>query len=386
MLGMLNRRVPDWDQFPPKFWQKVFGLLDPVSLNSVHLVSRKFHSLANDIGHPLNLSRLSEDQDISKRFQESNRTYKEIHGYNYCGYLQNTIFDLIEKLEVQGKFVRKLTINTKNLTEKQVYGILKLLPNLMNLDLEASPNRPITDEVSEFSELTMLKLQRLFVRDLAGNLSNIIISLKCPVITEIHHEVKTGYLMPFVASHLGTLKKLSLIIVDYRGDFTARLQDLGTTRRFETLELKGLRIYPTALARFFRFQSKLKELKLREIELTNEVLSAVFNSCPNLEVLELGGPVESNSSLRGIHKLRQLKHLVIEKYGRHADYRILRSLTLQVNPNLTDLKVEHLVGITKDFLVELSNYNPNLKKLKFKESNSHEMKIIRTVFIMNRKY
>jgi hypothetical protein len=363
MLEKLNR--PDWNQFPPELWLKVFGYLDWDALNTVHLVSQKFHGLADKIGHCLRLDWISSPI----RFKESNRIYKEIRGLEFQ-----------ENSEVYFDFsienfagIKRFGLRNCRLSQSLFYMLLKMLPNLEHLYLDDLQSID-TDDSADFPDLVLPKLQDIHLCEIDEKFTGVINGMKCPAITRIKYFVReTENLMPFVDSNLTSVRKLTLF---NRGesffDFTSRLQNFNA-ENLESLNVVNLRIDPPTLARIFNGRLKLKGLILGNM--TDGALNSIFNSCPDLEVLVLIVSFESPECLNGIQKLKKLKNLEVCGLGMNHDHQILRGLMVEVNPNLEELIPDlNLHGITVEFLTELSSFIPNLKTLKIHESCPKEIK------------
>jgi hypothetical protein len=374
ILGTLKSFSPDWNQFPSELWLIVFGYLDYEALNAVHLVSRKFHGLANKFDHPLNLAEVTS----LTRFKESNRIYKTVHGISR-GRLDKSVFDFDL---IAGESVKTLRLADCYPSLQQFYEILKMLPNLEVLDLGYFLT--VEPKDADFAEFTMPKLKRLSLRLVGEKYYKVIKMMRCPAITEILCDFTIDNLM--MDSHLATLKKLTLWnfgVEDYPVDFPALLRFLEAGN-FESLNFE-FRTGRLSFARFFKSQPKLKEFHLSSGRINDEDLKVLFNHCPDLEVLVLDvGSFETTESLEEIHKLKKLKSLVIDEFVENPDCRILRGLMVEVNPNLTELRLSNLFvahrGATLEFVTELSHFVPNLKTLKMAVCQEEALEAIPTIF------
>jgi hypothetical protein len=365
MLEKLNLLFPDWNEFPPKLWLKVFGYLNGADLNAVHLVSQKFHCLANKIGHCLRLDLISS----SRRFKESNRTYKQIRGSEFQ-----------EDSEVDFKIenfagVKLLSLRKSKLSPSFFYKLLEMLPNLEHLFL-TDLQQIGTEDQANFPELVLPKLQDIDLCEIDEKFTRVINGMKCLGITGIKYFFhETGKdLMPFVDLHLASIRKLKLCNLGESFDFTPRLQNFNAGN-LVSLYMFGLGIDTPTLARIFTNRLKLKRLALFNIGMTDGTLNTIFNSCPDLEVLQLAWSFESTECLNGIQKLKKLRILMVSGLDMNHDHQILRGLMVEVNPNVERLFLNlNLNGITVEFLTELSSFIPNLKELEIHQSCPKEIK------------
>jgi hypothetical protein len=369
--------TPDWDRLPNEMWLEVFGYLNSAALNAVHLVSRKFHNLANSIVHSLDLGALFNNSDHVKRFIESKRIYKAI--VNRVGFeVVKFVFDIIaEELRVAVKSVTVLKLKSCDVSPMTLHKLLKLLPNLEILELDEMDDYQLSR--GEFGELKMPKLRRIFCQELDTytNFDKVFENMKCPAITELEYRHLTQNLMTFLETHSATLKKLFIVSGAHLGSRNwIRLLEAGN---FESIRLWNLMIDPHALATFLQGQTNLKHLELDNLYMTDEVLDVVFNNLPDLEVLML--PLKSDlKPLLGIHKLRKLKSLWIDFRG-NFNCEMFRGLLVEVNPNLVEFGVTNIKGATKEFLSELADFIPNLKALKTQyHYNWKNIESLQTIF------
>jgi hypothetical protein len=371
--------IPESDELPNEMWLKIFSYLNSTALNAVHLVSKKFHSLANSFEHSLDLACLCRDFDCLARFNESTRKYKAISGVGSDDRnleLEQAPFQqILEKLKTgAGESVRTLNLEYCELSPTLLYELLKQLPNLETLELKKLESLEwYEDDV--FSELNMKKLVKIKIKEIEEPFCWVIEQIKSPKLLQLDCRIQpvTDNLLQFITSNLGSLKTLKFWCLGYRRDPTPWIRQLEAGN-FETLLLLAFQVDPPAYAQLLKRQVNLKKLKLYNVHLSEEVLNSIFNHCQELEMISFNCGSLSFAHLNGIQKLRKLKYLSFGNFGQISQFPRGKM------DALIEIRFYKLDGASEEFLSELCDCFPNLKVMKINRFNQEVFEQIRSIF------
>jgi hypothetical protein len=376
--------ISSWSLLSPELWLLILEKLDPVDLNSAHLVSKKLHGLANKLKHYLNLARLLQDDTNFQRFRESSRHYKKIHAH--CSHLTGIgFYQLFGPLHLKfaGSFVKHLDFDDVFLSPANLYKLLQMLPELETLRLESLDFEDWEGPNDEFPKFQLKNLQKISMKKSKHSFYPVIENFSCPALTEIEIDYMDPKFVLFVQVNVRTVKKLVLEYSDYlegQGvpDYSSLFSNLQDAA-FDFLQLSSFHIDPPVFMQFLRNQIGLKHLSLNYFELDGEIMGVICNSLEGLEVLKLinyrGASIEHFNEL---HKLRNLRSLSVTNDA--FDYQVLNGLTSDVNFNLTELEVNDFEAATLQFLNNLSASIPNLKRLKIDNYDEEMLKRYLAIF------
>ncbi len=391
-IPLTEDNIPDWNQLPVEIWLKVLDYLVPKDLNSVHLVSRKFHSMANKIATFLNLSHVLEDTDILLSFIESNRVYFHV-------FIDSDMLTLkqshIALLEPSTEIIQHLHFRYCDVSSTTLYNLLKMLPNLDTISLYRILDHKTKMRYStEFSKINLPKLKQLYVNEVGNECCSVIEVLECPALSILKIMNNDQSFALFIQSHVRSLESLNLdfsegIPSHRESNYTALFANLADAN-LNYMDLYECRIDPPVFAQFLRGQRGLTNLKLK-MSVNDEVVSVICDFLQNLKVLDLDLSGASAESFNEIHRLRKLEELAIHN---NRSLPALQGLLLgNGNPNLKYLEVYKLHNATPryyfdsdddsdnvEFLNELNVAIPNLKKLKIRDYKKNIMKKFLKIF------
>jgi hypothetical protein len=184
------------------------------------------------------------------------------------------------------------------------------------------------------------------------------------------------------------IKHLSLVsFEEYQLDVLPKLKNMHLEHlnmyvgNWELSRWFSSRRYEDRLLPFLKLQAPyLKFLCLQRVCVTDEYLQTAIDMMPNLETLILKENdfwAISESVTNDLHKLTKLKKLVIDladNFGgefKEVKMNYLKGLRVSSNENLEELQ-SFFPDLSKEFVMELADNIPNLKKLRIK-TRSHKV-------------
>jgi hypothetical protein len=340
-----------WSELPEKIWLRVFQNLNGKSVNSLHLVCRNLHQIANLHVHPIVRFKKNSPEDVESLLG-SQRIFEELAFSDTCFFLLSPKrFEFLEEyIGFLGFHVKKLTISKTKVNQSIVQKLLDLLPNLEGLELnevwDANGNEELIKWNFKSTKIKRIKLVKCPGFD--GFLESLdrcaIEEAECSVTSP---EVVRNFLKPQARN----LKKL------INCQFTDLLVDRKDLRleHFEYGHHFGS-VNPSL--QFLQHQLDLKFLKLSNF--SNENFNLVLQ-LRNLETLELHGWVRNSSWLNNLYKLEKLKRL---KVSINLSPNILENLRFGIFVDLVELDA-YFEGASVESLRGMNQITPNLKRLWF---------------------
>jgi hypothetical protein len=391
---MFSQKPETFSELPEKIWDKVIKYLSPADINSMHLVSQRFHELANlySTNGKLFISlKLLESKKHVQILKRSSRIFNAMQfGNKGFECLENSSHDSTLKFIAQkfGPQVKQFRIDFYGISKNVFLEALEHMPKLERLDIHGWFSREeVTEDNDYLVELPNLETIKIFYDDCP---SGILYYLETPNIKRVNFSY---YAVEEVESFLerfeATIKHLSLESFDENQlDVLPKLKNMRLEHlnmyvgnwelsSWGSLEREGDRLLP-----FLKLQAPgLKFLCLQRVCVTDEYLQVAIDLMPNLETLILK---ESNyykiseRVINDLHKLTKLKKLVIDladnyKRGEFEEVKTnyLNGLRVSSNENLEELE-SFFPDLTEEFVKELADNIPNLKKLRMK-TRSHKV-------------
>jgi hypothetical protein len=308
----------------------VFENLSERDVNSLHLVCRNLHELANLYVNPKLQFSCTFPEHVASLVQSS-RIFEKLEFNVISDKLSSQKkFGIIEEyIRFTGCHVKKLHIYNNKVNPEILQKLLNLLPNLEFLELFCNDFKTAIQW-----DLKNMKIEKVMFSKCAGYDGLIRALEQCKI-----KEVDFGYLnqtdfeviKKFLATQEQSLEKLS-VRTNWR--FLVDLKDV--LKQLEKLKFLGLVVFPQ----------------------TGEVFNLVWE-LTNLEILELSGDRERNSALNNLHKLQKLKRLQVTK---DVSPNILEHLQFGVFNNLEELDCS-LAGASVESVQEMGQITPNLKRI-----------------------
>jgi hypothetical protein len=328
----------------------------PVSdVNSLHLVCRNLHQIANLHVNPVVRFIKDSPKDLESLVQSS-RVFEELKFDEGCSYyfLSQEKFEILEEyLGFTGNHVKILTIGPMKVDPQIFQKFLNFLPNLDCLELSGVKSAGL-EEVPFKWDLKPSKIERIRMFGCTG-LEGLLESLENCVIQEVTlHDwppTKSELLQKFLDAQKESLKKL--VGKSCKFDFLANVKDL----RLEHLEYDDDDSF-IGFLEFLKRQVDLKFLSLNLSEYSDEAFSTICE-LKNLETLVLKGDSESSNGLNNLHKLGKLKKLCV---GGFVSRNILNHLKFGVFNDLEELDA-CFYAASVESIREMKRITPNLKKL-----------------------
>jgi hypothetical protein len=385
---MFSQKPETFSELPEKIWDKVIKYLSPADVNSMHLVSQRFHELANlySTNGKLFISlKLLESKSHVQALKRSSRSFNAMQFGKRFEWLKNNSHDSTLKFIAQkfGPQVKQLQLNFKFISKNVLLEALEHMPKLERLDIHGSfSHEEVTEKNDYLVELPNLETIKIFDNDCP---SGILYYLQTPNIKRVkflHYGVEE--VESYVLEHETSIKHLSLTSFDENQlDLLPKLKNM----RLEHLnmyvgnwELSSWGHEEDRLLPFLKLQAPgLKSLCLQRVCVSNEYLQTAIDLMPNLETLILKESDYWEISERvtnDLHKLTKLNKLVIDladNYKRDEFKRVktnyLNGLRVSSNENLEELE-SFFPDLPEEFVKELADNLPNLKKLRMK-TRSH---------------
>jgi hypothetical protein len=336
----LNFQAPScWSELPEKVWLRVLQNLPVKDVNSVHLVCRNLHQIANLHVNPKLSFKKGSPEDLESLVQSS-RIFEELEfskgSSDYLTSFQR--FQILEKyLGFTGPHIKKLIISNLEVDLLILQNLLTMLPNLKSLELDRV-ELTSADEESIAWDLKPTKIERirLVCSNCMVDLESFLKSLEKCVIREL--ELSIAY------------SEISMEFLNHKDD------------------LRSLRLYlPNG---------------------SKETLNLICG-LKNLETMELEGWTTDGSPLNNLHKLGKLKRLEVpEGFSKN----ILDHMKFGVFQNLEELD-GHFKGASLESVQEMKRITPNLKKIAITSVSSdivnavlETLENLETVKIWNQKW
>jgi hypothetical protein len=185
-LDRIYQQEPGWSKLPEKIWLKVLQNLEVKDVNTVHLVCRNLHQIANLHANP----KFSFKEDSTKDFDslvQSSRIFRELEFSGESGgqWLHPEKFQLLEDyLSFTGAYLKKFNIDANywgvKVDPKIVQKLLNLLPNLQDLELNYAEIED-SDELIKW-ELKSTKIERVTINHCSTGILRLLESLgKCAI-------------------------------------------------------------------------------------------------------------------------------------------------------------------------------------------------------------
>ncbi len=323
-------------------------------VNSVHLVCRNLHQIANLLVNPVVRFKEGSSKPLEDLVQSS-RIFEELKFYMRCTdlFASQEKFEVLEEyLGFTGFHVKELTLSRMKVDPLILQKFLSLLPNLKSLELFNVESTGL-EEVPIKSDLKPSKIEKIRMFGCTG-LEGLLGCFENCAIQEVKLKdwpsVKSEVLVKFLEVQKGSLKKLVGRSCDF--GFLANVKDL----HLEHLEYSNRRSF----IGFLKFLKQQVDLKFLSLFLSDEYSYETCNTIcelKNLETLVLDGI--SNSGLNQLHKLEKLKKL---RVGFLVSRNILDHLKFGVFNDLEELDA-HFFNVSWESVGELKRIVPNLKKL-----------------------
>jgi hypothetical protein len=320
---------------------------------------------------------------------------------------EDNVLSLLENVfKPIGMHVKKLMlVNFNGLGPVTNFSkFLKLFPNVNDLTF-------LIEILNEYRQVnltpvavTLPKLKRLDAKDCSQCVNeNVInhININGPFLEEMRLEGESSlyFQIPLLKMHQSTLKKLEIDVgynENVQAGYNSNLMDfIRIIGKLEFNELESLKLKCKTMSiteepfeKFLKKHAKnLIELTIQATYFEDSLLNRIFNM-ENLQVLEIESfeyksdwdsydndyedddNVEeekddfyktsiSTASTDNLQKLGKLSKL---KFNNFYGCNILSGLGLAVNENLLELEA-NFDEVTEDFMLQLPNYIPNIKKL-----------------------
>jgi hypothetical protein len=362
---MERTEIPAWSDLATEIWMKIFGYLKGTDLNNAHLMSKRFHPIANSMPHTFNMNSIVSENTSLETFQNSSRIYRQIVFSYDNGWSLNDFFKFIE--HVDGAKLKNFTLEksagSSGPTKEKLLQTLREYPNLESLTLTGLNDRSNMDSntIASLPKLTDLSLHWCKFNDLTSNIRNCNIE---KLSLKIKHDHNSFF--PFIESTKASLKELFLLSGDHEWDYTELFNNLNDMR-LEKLKLTGIKINTNVFVKFL--QSQKESLRLLEFGDTDLDLEAFETICDlsNLERLDIWALNFPNDNFMSLCKLKKLKSLDFSiDSSDNWDVWNLIGYMFEINENLEELNAS-FKGATEDSIVRLGRNLPNLKVLHFHE-------------------
>ncbi len=344
-----------WSELPERIWLRVFQNLEVKDVNTVHLVCRSLHQIAN---LQVN-SRLKFDHGYRKDLESLVRSSRVFEELTFEGTFKSSLcsddFAMIEELiSFTGIHVKKLIIRERDVDLKTVQKLLNLLPNLKSLEIGQFKKKPANKEPIKW-DLRSTKIERVYLVYSIG-LESLLEALEKCAIKEVKYHAysneSTEILGKFLKSQEKNLKKLFLVCYNSPSNLLMDLKEL----RLEHFKFDSR--WKSNSLEFLKQQIDLKYLKISTKEFSIQDLNTICE-LKNLESLELEGWARDRTPLSKLHKLQKLKRLNVHSIVggnifEHLQFGVFHSLE-ELHGNSYRASVESIR--------EMKRTTPKLKKI-----------------------
>ncbi len=327
-------------------------------VNNVHLVCRNLHHKANLIVNPILSFKKKSEKHLASLIKSS-RIFRKMKFFRKYSY-QEKFNRIAEYIKFTGPHVKKLTIRSVKVGQKNFQKLLNLLPNLEALELDHVKLNNASEGPIKWA-LKSSKIKRIKMNKCSANIGNLLGSLaKCVI-----EEAELDYSSPkeqeimekFLKSQEKNLKKLT---ITSEFNFPNNLKDM----RLEYLYIHHYGLGNISFE-FLKQQTDLTFLKLSLAEFSNEDFSMICE-LKQLESLELHGFASDSSGLNNIYQLEKLKRLKVEDF---VSRNIIDHLKFGVFEDLEELYAR-FDGASVEYAREMKRITPNLKKLRIQNARS----------------
>ncbi len=341
----------------------MFQNLSVEDVNSVHLVCRNLHQIANLQVNPYLIFNEDSLKNLESLFQSS-RIFEELEfSWGSDDFLTSPEkFEILDEyIKFTGIHVKKLTIQYVRVDLEIVQNLMNLLPNLETLELKRVEHTSTSDRKIKCS-LKSTKIERIKMTECTG-FAILFESLeKCAIKElELHNSfqraIEPEVIQKFLKSQEKNLKKLIGFNCDL--DFLVDLKDL----RLEYLDNRN--DSDVVSLEFLRHQSDLKSLGLNLSDYHDDMFNRILE-VNTLESLDLWGWKNDSSGLNNLQKLKKLKRF---KVNQHLCENILDHLKFGVLNNLEELDA-CFEDASLDSIQEMKQNTPNLKKIVINSTSS----------------
>ncbi len=360
LISTFSQNPQTFSELPERIWNKVIKYLSPADINSMHLVSQRFHELANlysTNGKLLVTLKLLESKSHVQILKRSSRIFNAMQFGQRFERLKNSSHDSTLKFMAQkfGPQVKQFRIDFYGISKNMVLEMLEQMPKLEMLDIHGYFSyEEVKEKIGYLVELPNLETIKIFDND-SGNPSKILNFLETPNIKRVkfsHYGIEE--VESYLERYKTNIKHLSLTSFEEN--------QLDVLPKLKNMRLEHLNMYvgnweygawglldENYLLPFLKLQALgLKSLCFQRVCVTNEYLRTAIESMPNLETLILKDSdywTISESVTNDLHKLTKLKKLVIDladNYKGSEFKRVktnyLKGLRVSSNENLEELE------------------------------------------------